>query len=240
MNHGYWDIHNHILPGLDDGSSCMEETWRLLESEYEQGVRNLIFTPHFRPGMFDVTAPEREQVYADVYREAKNSFPDMRFYLGCEYFAHNYMINNLRDTRCRMAGTNIILLEFSTVGHYKYMESVVSRVIKTGYCPILAHVERYQCLYKNEERIRLLKEMGAMIQINAGNVLGKGGIAQKRFCHKLLADDIVDFVASDAHDLEKRPVRLEACMEKIEKKYGSERVEQLFRKNPARIFKMNR
>ncbi len=237
MDHGYWDIHNHILPGIDDGSCCMEETYSLVEQEYRQGIRNLIFTPHYRPGMFEIRALEREKVYIDVCRKMQKEFPDMHFYLGCEYFAHNYMMANLRDVRCRMAGTNVILQEFSSVGHYRYMADVVSRILKRGYRPILAHAERYQCLYKNEERVRLLKEMGALIQVNAGSILGKSGISRKRFCHKLLDADMVDFVASDAHDPERRPVWMEACMDRVEKKYGAESVERLFWKNPQRIFK---
>lgn len=49
---GYWDIHNHILPGVDDGSGCMRETMEMLEEEYRQGVRHIVFTPHYRRGMF--------------------------------------------------------------------------------------------------------------------------------------------------------------------------------------------
>lgn len=48
---GYWDIHNHILPGVDDGSGCMRETMEMLEEEYRQGVRHIVFTPHYRRGM---------------------------------------------------------------------------------------------------------------------------------------------------------------------------------------------
>lgn len=51
---GYWDIHNHILPGVDDGSGCMRETMEMLEEEYRQGVRHIVFTPHYRRGMFAI------------------------------------------------------------------------------------------------------------------------------------------------------------------------------------------
>ena len=63
MNNGYWDIHNHILPGVDDGSGCMEETVQLIRAEYEQGIENIVFTPHYRPGMFQVSTQEREEVF---------------------------------------------------------------------------------------------------------------------------------------------------------------------------------
>lgn len=237
MTKGYWDIHNHILPGVDDGSSCIEETYRMIRAEYKQGIRNIVFTPHFRPGMFDVKAADRERIYLRVCDKIMGIFPDMRFYLGCEYFVQKNTMTELEDARYRMNGTRIVLEEFSTVGHYETMRKAVGRTVKMGYRPILAHVERYQCLYKDPERIWQLKEKGALIQINAGNVLGKGGMSKKRFCHKLLAEGIVDFVASDAHNLDTRPVQLEACMQKIEKKYGSKTAEQLFLKNPERFLR---
>ena len=67
MNCGYWDIHNHLLPGIDDGSSCMEETMQLIRTEYEQGVYNIVFTPHYRPGMFQIKPEDREAVFHKVY-----------------------------------------------------------------------------------------------------------------------------------------------------------------------------
>ena len=52
-DHGLFDIHCHLIPGVDDGAQDVEETCRLLRMEYEQGVRNIIATPHYRDQMFD-------------------------------------------------------------------------------------------------------------------------------------------------------------------------------------------
>lgn len=236
MNCGYWDIHNHILPGIDDGSSCIEETMQLLRTEYEQGICNIVFTPHYRPGMFQIVPQEREKVFWQVCEVAKRKFPEMQLYLGCEYFVHNYMMANLRDVRCRMAGTNYLLMEFPTNGHFAYMHNVISRLLKVGYQPIIAHIERYMCLTMDIGRVQMLKDLGALIQINAGSVLGKSGITKKRFCYEVLKQELVDFIASDAHNMDRRPVYMEECMNKVEKKFGREYMEKLFRKNPSRIF----
>lgn len=45
---GIYDIHCHIVPGVDDGATDIGETVKLLRMEYEQGVRTVIATPHFR------------------------------------------------------------------------------------------------------------------------------------------------------------------------------------------------
>lgn len=83
---GYWDIHNHILPGVDDGSGCMRETMEMLEEEYRQGVRHIVFTPHYRRDMFAIPREEIQTVYARVCEMAADRFPEMEFYLGCEYY----------------------------------------------------------------------------------------------------------------------------------------------------------
>ena len=83
---GYWDIHNHILPGVDDGSGCMRETMQMLEEEYRQGVRHIVFTPHYRRDMFAIPREEIQAVYAHVCEMAADRFPEMEFYLGCEYY----------------------------------------------------------------------------------------------------------------------------------------------------------
>ena len=236
MNNGYWDIHNHILPGVDDGSGCMEETVQLIRAEYEQGIENIVFTPHYRPGMFQVSPQEREEVFRQVCENVQRRFPEMHFYLGCEYFVHNYMMANLRDVRCRMAGTEYLLMEFPTNCHFSYIHNVISRLLKVGYQPIIAHIERYVCLSLDANRVNMLKDLGALIQINAGSVLGKSGITKKRFCNEVLKEELVDFIASDAHNVDRRPVQMAECMKKVEKKFGSLYMERLFRKNPAKIF----
>ena len=59
---GIYDIHCHIVPGVDDGATDIGETVKLLRMEYEQGVRTVIATPHFRFRMFETPAEKvREQ-----------------------------------------------------------------------------------------------------------------------------------------------------------------------------------
>lgn len=59
---GIYDIHCHIVPGVDDGATDIGETVKLLRMEYEQGVRTVITTPHFRFRMFETPAEKvREQ-----------------------------------------------------------------------------------------------------------------------------------------------------------------------------------
>lgn len=110
---GYWDIHNHILPGVDDGSGCMRETMEMLEEEYRQGVRHIVFTPHYRRDMFAIPREEIQTVYARVCKMAADRFPEMEFYLGCEYYIHSdASVERLRgNPKYYMAGSRTVLMD---------------------------------------------------------------------------------------------------------------------------------
>ena len=40
------DLHNHILPGLDDGARTSEESIQMCRISYRDGVRTIVATPH--------------------------------------------------------------------------------------------------------------------------------------------------------------------------------------------------
>jgi protein-tyrosine phosphatase len=104
-----------------------------------------------------------------------------------------------------------------------------------GYVPVIAHVERYQCIVDDPEAADRLREMGAWIQVNADAVVGLEGAAARRFCKKLLKADRVDVIASDSHGVDKRACHLDKCYQMLAKKYGEEYAERLFYRNPAKI-----
>lgn len=226
---GYWDIHNHILPGVDDGSGCMRETMEMLEEEYRQGVRHIVFTPHYRRDMFAIPREEIQTVYARVCEMAADRFPEMEFYLGCEYYIHSdASVERLRgNPKYYMAGSRTVLMEFAYEASYAWIMQTVSEVRQMGLQPVLAHAERYECLYKGRDRVAELKTQGAYIQINCESILGKCGRKAKHFCMKLLKEDQIDLMASDAHDTEYRIVNIREAAELISRKFGQEKVETI-------------
>lgn len=236
MKKRYWDIHNHILPGLDDGAGNMEETYRLVKQEYAQGIRNIIFTPHYRTGMFEVSREEQIQVFKETGLELRKHFHDMSFFLGCEYYVHSADAARLTAAPYRIAATKSVLVEFSTRQSFQTIRTAVDTIMASGYTPIIAHAERYKCLTEDVARVLWLKQAGARLQLNADSVLGDTGLAAGRFCKKVLTEDLVDFIASDAHDVKFRGVHMQDCIQFIEKKYGEERADRIFIHNPKQLF----
>ena len=229
------DIHCHILPGVDDGAPDMETSRAMIRDAYEQGVRYIIATPHYRPEMFEPSMKKVIRVYHELRDYAEEVGIGLR--LGCEYYRNEQMIRHLdKKLRPTMLGSRYVLTEFSTNDSFVTVRNYIYELITKGYRPIVAHVERYFCC-QEPERIQELKKLGAQIQINADSVLGYEGHTIKKFCAGLMKDDLVDFIGSDAHNLEGRKMNLGKCATYVRKKRGQDYAEEIFVDNPRRIWK---
>lgn len=229
------DIHCHILPGVDDGAPDMETSRAMIRDAYEQGVRYIIATPHYRPEMFEPSMKKVIRVYHELRDYAEEVGIGLR--LGCEYYRNEQMIRHLdKKLRPTMLGSRYVLTEFSTNDSFVTVRNYIYELLTKGYRPIVAHVERYFCC-QEPERIQELKKLGAQIQINADSVLGYEGHTIKKFCVGLMKDDLVDFIGSDAHNLEGRKMNLGKCATYVRKKMGQDYAEEIFVDNPRRIWK---
>ena len=229
------DIHCHILPKVDDGPDSVEESLKILKDMRRQGIKYVIVTPHYRPEMFE---PSMKRVIYS-YRHLRDIAYDMgvSMSLGCEYYRNEQIIDHM-DNRKRpsMAGSRYVLIEFSMNDLFPTIRNYVYELITHGYQPIIAHVERYFCCQKME-KIQELKDMGALVQVNAGSVLGEEGWKLKKFCLDLMKKDLVDFVASDTHNTSDRKLNLKKCASFVTKKMGKQYAERIFFNNPLIILK---
>lgn len=229
------DIHCHIIPGVDDGARTKSQTRKLLKMEYESGVRAIILTPHYRKGMFEA---DREFVIKQasyVKDEMRNLELDMKLYLGCEYHANSDMIEELRENpHFRINGSNYVLVEFSSAHSFAKIRNWIYQLVTSGFVPIVAHIERYPAV-DCEEKVEELINLGALMQVDAGAILGEYGFRQKKMSWKLLKKRMVHFVASDAHDTEKKRPNLKECSARLEKKLSRSYVDELLVHNPQKI-----
>ena len=229
------DIHCHILPKVDDGPDSVEESLKILKDMKRQGIKHVIVTPHYRPEMFE---PSMKRVIYS-YRHLRDIAYEMgvSMSLGCEYYRNEQIIEHM-DNRKRpsMAGSRYVLIEFSMNDLFPTIRNYVYELITHGYQPIIAHVERYFCCQKME-KIQELKDMGALVQLNAGSVLGEEGWKLKIFCLDLMKKDLVDFVASDTHNTSDRKLNLKKCASYVTKKMGKQYAERIFFNNPLNILK---
>ena len=230
---GMIDMHCHIIPGVDDGAENGEVMKRLLRAEYEDGVRTVILTPHYRKGMFEADTEAVIKQAIRVKETAMALADDLEVYLGCEYHANNDMIEELNRNECyRMNGGRYVLVEFSSGHSYMKVRNWIYQLITSGYKPIVAHVERYPMVTDKMEKLEELVRLGAKLQVSSGAILGEHGFSAKWISRKLLKRRMIHFIGSDAHDTEDRTPNLGACAAYVAKKMGEAYAKEIFIENP--------
>lgn len=233
---GIYDIHCHIVPGVDDGASDYEDTKKLLRMEYDQGVRNIIATPHFRFRMFETPQSRVQEQFLLVQKAAAEIGDDLQVYLGCEFHANMEMYRMLREGEVStMAGSRYVLAEFSESSEGSYIRERLNKLISSGYKPIAAHIERYEATRSDLGFVEELVDMGVSMQINADSIVGKEGFSTKRYCRKLMKYDLVKFVGSDCHNTRSRISRMGEAYDYVAKKMGEAYADHLFIENPRKI-----
>lgn len=229
---GFVDIHTHILPGVDDGARDVSQALALLKRAEAQGTGALILTPHYRGRYQDNVREKLTAVFESFRQTAKAECPNIELYLGSEVgYALDVSEQIAGGQVLTLNGTRYVLLEFQNTNFRSRILDGVLEVLNFGYIPIIAHVERYEAFRKFPELAEEVADLGALLQINADSVLGKGGFGIKRYCHKLLKAHLVHFVATDAHDQKLRQPELRSCYHKIQKKYGQMYADALFIRN---------
>ncbi len=221
------DIHNHILPYIDDGSSSLETSIFLLKEAKEQGIKSIILTPHLIKEMYEESNKKIIDKYNELLIEASKIGIDI--FLGREImcFKPNEILEMIKNNEVLpMNNSPYLLLEFSYTKEIDISE-VIYNASLYDYKVIIAHIERYQYVDINE--VHYLKDCGALIQVNAETIVRPANFRVKKFVKKLLDEDLVDFIASDIH--QNRTNYMKQAYDKISKKYGIERAEKLFRKN---------
>lgn len=233
---GIIDIHCHILPGVDDGSSDMDMTREMLRTAWNEGITAMIATPHYRRGYADTPASKLAQVYQQVVREAQQIHPDFRIYLGNELFSSYELPEQLENGQVlTMSNTRYVLVEFLPSVEYAQLSQAMRKLQMSGYRPILAHAERYGCLLKEPYLVEELTDMGFYIQVNAMSVTGENGHAVKKFVKKLLKYELIHFLGTDAHSMGRRRPAMQKCVAYIEKKCGEDYAARIARDNALRL-----
>ena len=230
------DIHNHMLYGVDDGAKTLEETRALIDAAYADGVRHLCFTPHYHPAYFGEHQEEIAAGFRAAEAYAASSYPDLRLYLGNELRYERSCLEWLEQKRCRtLNGTRYLLVDFLYPEPAEAIMEAMLRVMNGGYIPVLAHVERYESLHRDLREVERMKSRGVVLQVDAQSPLGGLGLGAKHRSRRLLASGMIDLVASDAHNLNRRPPQLRPCFEFISRRYGEDYAIQLFWETPLRI-----
>lgn len=237
------DTHTHITPSVDDGSSSIDMSLEMLRSEAVQGVGAVFLTPH----SFAFETKKPEIVYAkmrEVQKRAAAEEIPLQVYFGCEIYTYPEKVGRiLQDLQYgrmpSMNGTRYILAEFDVaVGDFKEAEYCLSRYLKEGWTPIIAHAERYCRTFATVENIRILKNRGYLVQVNYYDLDEEKNDDIRTCAQELLKAELVDMMGSDAHRTNHRPPKLSRGVEYIRENCRTDYAEDILWRNAERYLEV--
>lgn len=233
---GYTDIHTHILPGVDDGSRNLEQTLHMLHLAHQENITTIIATPHYFAGEENASVDQLYTLRDKVQKEATKLNSDMKILLGNELYYSEGIVDALKSKKAlTLAESRYVLVEFSVRVLYEIIYRGLGELIRAGYIPILAHVERYHCLDRRDDLIRELIKSGSYIQLNSNSLSGGLFDARAAFNRKLVNMGYIHFIASDCHDDKIRIPNMLSVVGKLQKKCDESILDQIFMRNPLHI-----
>lgn len=232
----YFDIHNHMLPGVDDGAQDIEETMEMLKIAYKEGIRSMVITPHYEKGRNRYKKEELLERFEELKVKVKKQYPELILYLGNEVLYEEGIMEDIKNGLVQtMNDTKYILVEFRVNISYNELYQAIRRITNARFRPIIAHVERYRCLYKRIERIDELVGLEAYLQMNVSSIYGGILDENARWCKKLVKEEYISFFGTDAHDLEDRAPYVKDYIGWVEKKCGEDFLERIMVTNPEKM-----
>lgn len=239
----FFDLHCHILPGVDDGAEDEECAIEMLKMAYDDGIRSICFTPHRNPYVRQWADIPVKDVFEQFTSRAAQLFPTIRFALGSEIMYYEDCTDDIRRGRCMsLCGGRNVLVEFPGTVSFDDLSRGVGRILSVGYRPVLAHAERYDCLLKHPSRLITLTEEDCLIQLDASLFIRRqtGDLIHryraKRLLRRLYTENVPFVVATDAHNTDTRKPVLSHAFRAVEKAMGSAFAQQVFFDLPGAIF----
>lgn len=235
------DIHNHILPGLDDGAKSRDEAVAMARLAVTDGIGTIIATPHWdatsrRPSPASINAALQTIRTALAAEEVH-----LRLEAGAEVALKPEVLEAADAGELpTMVNSRYVLVELIDSVDWTTASQIVFGLIKRGYKPILAHPEISLQMAGGIERVLQLRSKGALIQITAASLAGFLGQDAQRWANELLAETAVDLIATDAH----RPLRtltsLELGRQAVSDILGPKAFEQMTVTTPTAILEGDR
>lgn len=224
----YIDIHAHIIPGIDDGSKSNKESVEMLKQAHDAGVNTIIATPHYSKGFCDYKIEEIYRYCKALEKHArKHIHPEFCIFPGQEIYYNEHSLEMIQGGEViSLAGSNYILLEFAPEITYSALFQALREIAMTSYYPVLAHMERYDCL-REKGRVEELLHLGVMLQMNYSHIGGKWYDSNTKWCRQMLKAGFVDVLSTDMHNSTDRGPRMEEALAWMKKHLDEQYIEQI-------------
>jgi protein-tyrosine phosphatase len=229
-----FDIHYHLIFGVDDGPKTIEKSIEIAEASIAEGVTHIVASPH---------SSERYRFDPDINRERLALLSDhfkgrLTLGLGCDFLLcyENIQDAHINPTKYTINNRQYLLVEFPS---QMILPSSTERLYEfslRGLTPIITHPERNGELSTNPNKMAPWLRSGCLVQVTAASLTGRFGKIARNASFDLLDRGWVHVIASDAHSLNGRPPAMGEAHRIVKKRYGQETADRLCIHNPRAIF----
>lgn len=232
------DLHHHLLFGVDDGSKSLEQSVGMVTMAVDDGITHIVATPHA-----DETWHYDRERNAAILQEIRDALPPavaarITLGLGCDFHVtlENTQDAHLHRKRYTINETEYLLIELPDVGIPTRLDEVLYKLRLDGLTPILTHPERNATLQRSPERLKEWIASGLLLQVTAGSLTGHFGTTAETVAWQFLQQHWVHFLATDAHNLDRRPPHMSSARRLVAQRLGEATAERLCVTNPFAVF----
>lgn len=195
------DIHNHILPGIDDGAKTVENSLLLVKKMKTLGIKQFIPTPHIMQDFY----PNTDETIGSAYQnllEALTSklLGSITLNPAAEYMLDSHFESLLENRNLFTLKKDYVLVEMSYFQAPINLEDIIFKIKTQGYSPVLAHPERYSFYHNNLEYYKRLKQLGCFFQLNMLSLSEHYGKSVEKTANYLIEEQLIDFIGTDIHN----------------------------------------
>lgn len=228
------DFHTHVLFGMDDGAQNLEESLEMIRMQKAQGVNTIVVTPHFnvsKQSLRDFIELRNENLSVLKQAVIDCGWNDIKLLAGAELL-YSTDLHDIDLSDLVIEGTDYLLVEFSTNSMILNLENRMQNFINDGYFPILAHIERYPFFLEKPKLLKDVIEIGCYTQVNGSSIVeGK----QSNFIKACFKHNLIHFIASDCHSIDRRIPNVGKTLKVVAKQYGEQIVDDLINNSKEMI-----
>ena len=232
------DIHSHVLPQMDDGASSWDISLKMCRQASEDGVKTIVATPHTLNGMYENHPQAIEEKVKILNQKLKENNIPLQVLPGSEVHLSADIIEKIKKQKIlTLNKSSYILLEFPHTQVPLHIEEILFQIQIMGITPIFSHVERNLEFQRKPDLLAKLIQKGALAQLTAASLFGAFGPITKKFAQKLLDNDLIYCIASDAHSDSKsgRNPILSKALTEASKIIGYQAALNLVQSHPQKI-----
>ena len=227
------DIHNHLLPGLDDGSPDMETSLAMARMAVADGITHIVCTPHANH-RYPYDPFRVEDLIANLRARLADARIPLELARGADFhLTYENIQEALADpAHFSIAGRGYLMTELPDFGSFSNFDETYYELRLAGMTPVLTHPERNPTLQENQAKLHDWLRLGVLVQVTANSVLGDMGKKARRMSLDLLEKKQVHFIATDAHNTSSRPPKMRETYDHIAKRFGIAYADKLCKSNP--------